>query len=870
MRRRKRMMEGLDQDIREHIAMETQDNIERGMSPEEARYTAVRKFGNVTRVKEDTRDVWSFVWLEQLWQDIRYGARMLRRSPGFTVVAILTLALGIGANTAIFSVADAVLLRPLPYAQPDRLVTISECNRPNDLSTRNEVAPGNFLDWRDRSQSFEKVAAVNLMGFSLTGDDRPERVLGAAVSRGLLQMLGLRPALGREMEPTDDQPGANPVVMLSYPLWQRRFSGDTGVIGKSIRLGITPYTVIGVLPAGYTFPESDVDLWVPLEQSITPHEMHWHSSHYLDVYARLKRGITLTQAREEMNRIAAQVKRENPDSNSGAATFVIPLQEDLAGEIRPALLTLLVAVGFVLLIACANVANLLLVRATVRGKELAIRLALGGGKWRVVRQMLTESLLLSVAGGCAGLLVAGWTRQALLALKPESLPQFNTIETDGRVLLFTLGISIATGLLFGLIPALRGTGLDLSPVLHSASRSATAGKSAQRLRKLFVAGEIAISLVLLVGAGLTIRSFLQLRGRALGFRADHTVTARISIPQDQYSQPNQVVSFYDSILERMRATPGVESAGVVSFLPLTGHNFDNSFDIVGRPPRSASNRTYALIRFIDPQYFQVLDIPLLSGRAIEAHDRPASSRSVVLSESMAKQYWPNANPIGQHLIVHMGEDQNTPWQVVGVVADVRTRIAAPPEPTMYMPYAQMPYRYMVLAVRTHGDAKAMVETIRATVRSIDPNQPVYQCRTLAELMDETLVPWRFSMTLLGVFAAIALLLAAAGTYGVTAYFVGHRTHEVGVRMALGARPGDVLWLVVGHGAKLALVGVIVGVIAGLALTRLMSSLLFGVSARDPLTFSVVALLLTVVALAACYIPARRAAKVDPIVALHYE
>ena len=567
-----------------------------------------------------------------------------------------------------------------------------------------------------------------------------------------------------------------------------------------------------------------------------------------------------------MSRIAAQIKREQTESNSGAAVLVLTLQDDLSGAIRPALLTLLVAVGFVLLIACVNVANLLLVRATSRGKELATRIALGAGKARLMRQMLTESILLSFAGGCAGLLVASWTRRLLLAFRPESLPQFNVIETDGRVLLFTLAVCVGTGLLFGLLPALRSSTINLN---HATSRSSTPGKSTQRLRNLFVAAEIAISLVLLAGAGLTIRSFLHLRATDLGFRSDHTVTARISIPNDKYSKDEQVIAFYDHLLERIRSTVGVESAAMVSFLPLTGHNFDNSFDVVGRPPHPPDNRDYALVRFVDPQYFRVLGIPLLSGRGIGEHDRLGSWRSIVLSESMAKRYWPNSSPIGEHLMVYMGEDQS-PWEVVGTVGDVRTSIAEEPQPTMYFPYAQFPYRFMVLTVRTHGDPQSMIETIRNTVAILDPDQPIYQTRTLANLIDTNLVPWRFSMMLLCMFAAMALLLAAAGIYGVMAYLVAERTHEVGIRMALGAQPHDVLRLVVGHGAKLALIGVISGLLASLALTRLMSNLLFDVSTTDPLTLSVVALVIAFVVLAACYIPARRATRVDPMIALRYE
>jgi putative ABC transport system permease protein len=861
----------LDEELLTHIQQHADDLQRSGLSRHEAERRARIAFGAYEKAKENVREQRPGFWFETFWSDMRFALRMLGKNPAFTSIAILTLALGIGANTAIFSVVDAVLLRPLPYSQPDRLVTVSESNRPYDLLTRNAVAPGNFLDWRDRNHVFEQIAAVQLPGFSLTGLDRPERVLGAATSTGMLRLLGLRPTLGREFEAADDHNGAAPVVMLTHALWKRRFAADPNILGKTIHLGMTPYTVIGVLPAGLTFPEPDVQLWVPLEQGLSPQEMHWHSSHYLDVYARLNPGVTLAQANEELSRIAAEVKQENPDSNSGAAALVISMQEDLAGTIRPALITLLVAVAFVLLIACANVANLLLVRAAGRGKELAIRMALGAGKSRVIRQMLTESVFLSVAGGCAGLFVASWTRQALLALKPESLPQFNVIQTDWRVLLFTLAISILTGLLFGLVPALRGTALNLAPTLHGSSRTVTANKNTQHLRNIFVSAEMAISLVLLVGAGLTIRSFLELRNIPLGFRTDHTVTARISIPEDKYSGDDQVVSFYDSVLERIRATPGVESAGLISFLPLTGHNFDNSFDIVGRPPCPASGRDYALVRFVDPQFFDVLQIPLLSGRSLEPRDRAGSSRSIVLSESMAKRYWPNASAgaVGAHLTVYLGMDQS-PWEVVGIVGDVRTGIAEEPQPTMYFPYSQIPFRFMVLAVRTHGDAKAMSETIRKTVSQLDPDQPVFQSRTLADLVDQSLIPWRFSMTLLAAFAAMALLLAAAGIYGVMSYMVGQRTQEMGVRMALGAQPADVLRLVIAQGAKLAFIGVLIGLLVSLGVTHLMSKLLFGVSTKDPFTLSAVALLLAFVALAACYIPARRATRVDPTIALRCE
>jgi putative ABC transport system permease protein len=807
--------------------------------------------------------------VETLWQDIRYALRSLSKSPGLTALLLLTLALGIGANSAIFSVVDAVLLRPLPYHEPERLVVISESNAPNDLASRNAVAPGNFLDWREQNRVFEQIGAVSLPGFNITDSDRPERVLGAAISAGMLRMLGLQPQVGREFEPADDRPDAAPVVLISSSLWQRRFSGDRGIVGKTIHLGTIPATVIGVLPAGLQFPEQQVDLWIPLEQSINGHDMHWRNSHYLDVYARLKPGVTLAQARAEMNQLAAQIKRTHPDTNSGAGTYMIPLQEDAVSDIRPALLTLLVAVGFVLLIACANVANLLLVRATGREKEMSIRLALGAGSFRLVRQMLTESVLLSVAGGAAGLVVASWAREALMALRPVSLPQYNAIELDTRVLLFTIGLSIATGILFGLVPALRAARSDLNLALRGSSRSATAGAGAHRLRNVFVAGEIAVSLVLLVGAGLLIRSFVRLRNNELGFRTDHTVTARVSIPSDKYTKNEQVAAFYDRLLSEVRALPGVEAAGTISFLPLTGHNFDNSFDIVGRPPHPASQREYALIRMTDPQCFGVLGIPVLRGRNIDERDRAGAPRAVVISAAMAQRYWPGGDALGQHLVVYMGDDQS-PWEIIGIAGDVRTRISKEPEPTIYFTYTQMPYRFMVVTVRTRSDPKSMIEAIRGAVRSVDPQQPLFQVRTLEELMEQTLVPWRFSMTLLGSFAALALILAAAGIYGVISHTVGQRTSEIGIRMALGAQRGDVLRLILRQGLGVALVGIAVGMGGAFYLTRFLQTQLYAVRPTDPLTFAAIPVVLIAVAFAASYIPARRATRVDPMVALRDE
>jgi putative ABC transport system permease protein len=864
-----RLEEEMEEELLAHIEARASDLEASGLPRPEALRRARLEFGGYQKFKEECREAAGGTLLEALRQDLRFGLRALRKSPGFTAITVLTLAFGIGANTAIFSVVDAVLLRPLPYREPERLVSLFESKTPNDLSSRLGVAPGNFLDWRAQNRVFTQMGAASLPGFNITGTDRPERVAGAALSSGMLRLLGLRPALGREIEPSDDRIDADRVVMISHALWRARFGGDPRVIGSTLRLGTIPHTVIGVLPPGLTFPEETVDLWVPLEQTISPTDMRWRNSHYLSVYARLKPEASLAEAREEMNRIAAEAKRANPDTNSGPSACVLTVQEDLVGDIRPVLLTLFAAVGLVLLVACANVANLLLVRATGREREMAMRRALGASTSRLVRQMLTESMLLSVAGGGAGLLVAEWARRGLLALRPISLPRHLDIGTDLRVLAFTLAVSVATSLLFGLIPALRASRPDLDLALRGTSRGSTSGSGALHLRNALVAGEIALSLVLLIGAGLLIQSFVRLRDGDLGFRPDHVVTARVSIPKDKYAADAEAVGFYDRLLASVRVLPGVEAAGAVSFLPLTGQSSDNSFDVVGRPPRPPSDRNYALIRFADPEHFRSLGIPVLRGRGLDDRDRAGSPRAVVISASMAARYWPGADPLGQHVQVYMGEDP-APWEVVGVVRDVRTRIAAEPSPTMYFPYAQSPYHYMVLTVRTEVDPKAMIETLRGATRSIDPDQPLSQARTLDELLEQTLLPWRFSTTLFGWFAALALLLSVAGIYGVVSYTAGQRTREIGVRMALGARRNDVLRLVLRQGLRVSLAGVAAGLAAAFYLTRFLAAQLYGVTPRDALTFVSLAAALTALALAATYLPARRAARVEPVIALRCE
>ena len=807
--------------------------------------------------------------MEAFWQDARYAVRNLRKNPGFSLTVAAILALGIGANSAIFSVVDAALFRPLPYSEPDRLVTVYESNAANDPGSRSAVAPGNFLDWREQNRVFEQIGAVSLPGFTLTGTDRPERVLGAAVSAGMLRMLGLRPAMGREIGISDDRAGADKVVMLGYSLWQRRFGGDWRIVGETILLGGVPHLVVGVLPAGLRFPREQVELWVPLEQAIAPADMRWRDSHYLEVYARLKQGVTLAEAGRQMNRIAGLLKQTHPKSNSGAGALLIPLQTDLSGNVRPALLAMLAAAAFVLLIACANAGNLMLVRGLGRQREMAVRMALGAGRLRIVRQTWMEGMLLSVLGGSVGLVVAGWVRQALLALRPAGMPLHNVIETDARVLLFTLGISILAGLLCSLLPAARSARSDLKLVLRGSSREATAGPGALRLRNALAAGEIAISLMLLIGAGLLIRSFVRLRGTEPGFRTDHTVTARISIPPEKYSRDEQVAAFCSRLIGKVREIPGVEDAGMVSYLPLTGRNSSHSFEIEGRPPRSPSDRMQALIRIADARYFRILQVPVLRGRGIESWDRAGAARAAVISDSMARTYWPGGNPVGAFLKIDIGMDQS-PWQIVGVVRDVRAGIAAEPEPTIYFPYLQMPYRYMVLTVRTQAGEKAMLDELRAAAARLDADQPLYQLRTLEALMAQTLLPWRFTMTLLASFAALALALASAGIYGVISYTVSRRTSEIGIRLALGAPRRNVLLLILAQAMRITLAGIAGGLAGALLLTRFLAAQLYGVRPTDLMTFLAIPALMLLAAFASTYLPARRALRVDPAVALKCE
>ena len=801
--------------------------------------------------------------MDSLLKDIRYGLRGLLKRPGFTAIALVALALGIGANTAIFSLVNAVVLRPLPFPEPDRLVWVYGNIR--NGGNRASVSPLDFLDYRSQNKTFEQFAASGTvpLPMNLTGSGDPERLTASNVTGNYFDAFKVTPALGRGFTLENEKTGEDQVSVLSHAFWQTHFGGDPQIINKTIILDSKPYQVIGVMPAGLSLPQA-AELWVPMTFDVNP-EMKQRKAHFLRPIGRLKPGVTLLQAQADTDQIAAQLEQQFPDSNTGWNLRLLSLREQLVGRTRPTLFVLFGAVGFVLLIACANVANLLLVRAAARQKEIALRTALGASRLRIVRQMLTESLLLSLLGGALGALLAVWGVQLLVSLSADSLPRTVNVNIDATVLAFTLLISIATGLLFGLAPAFRTAKVNLIDSLKDGARGSE-GTLRNRTRSLLVVFESAVAVILLIGAGLLVRSLIALQNVNPGFDANNVLTLRIDLPPKKYLGEGKSANFFEQLETRVAALPGVQSVGLVTELPLSGQPNDLPFTVEGRPPVTPDQAFDADFRRVNQNYFGALRIPLLRGRNFTEQEVRQSDNVTVVSQQLVDVVFPNEDPLGKRLVSEIGHQA---FEIIGVVGDIRHRsLGEQPFAAMYFPTRNTGRTNLV--IRTQVDPLSIVGAVRNEVKALDPDQPIAAVKKMSDWVDSSVAEPRYRTTLLGMFAALAMILAATGIYGVMSYSVAQRTHEIGVRMALGARQRDVLKLVVQQGMLLTIVGVVLGLLGAFALTRVMASLLFEVTAKDPFTFAVVAALLVAVAFVACFIPARRATKVDPLVALRYE
>jgi predicted permease len=799
-----------------------------------------------------------------IWQDLRYGARILVNKPGFTLIAVLTLALGIGANTAIFSVVNSVVLRPLPYPNAERLMTIWEDHRARNGPIDEWTSPPGFEDWRDQARSFDHVVALQGWGPTLTGQGDPEQLVGAVVSHDTFTMLGVTPAVGRTFRPEEDRRGIDGVVIISHRLWRQRFGADPALVGKRISLNGVSSEVIGIMPAGFKFPIiADADIWRPIQSALNPRCQRGCIT--IRVMARLKPDATEAQARAELNAIAARIEQQFPDTNSKVGATLVPLHEFLVGPVKTQMLVLLVAVAFVLLIACANVANLLLARSAGRAPEIAIRASLGAGQWRLARQLLSESLLLALIGGAVGLVLSYGLVDLLVSFSPQGTPRLDEIGIDRRVLGYTLAVTMLTGLLFGMAPVWQLFKTDLNCSLRDGAKGLQGGRSGRRALSALVVAETTLALMLLIGAGLLVKSFIRLQRVDPGFNPRNVLTAVVTLPPAAYPERNQIAPFYDRLLERVRTLPGAQSAAVISTLPLSGSNADAGFVIEGRPAPNPDQQPVAWVSSVSPDYFRTMGMRLIAGRQFNERDNENSPKVVIISEATARRHFPNEDPIGKRI----GNGRPDGWrEIIGVTADVKHfGLSQDARVSMFFPHRQQPSRGMFVVTRTAADPLSLSSALRGAVAAIDKNLAVSNIITMEEITAQSIGQERFTLLLLGVFSMLALLLATAGIYGVMSYAVAQRTHEIGIRMALGAQARDVLKLVITQGMALVLAGVGIGLASALALTRFIRGLLFGVSATDAVTFALVPFLLAAVALLACYLPARRAAKVDPMVAL---
>ncbi len=811
-----------------------------------------------------------------LAQDVRFATRMLARSPVFALVAIVVLAIGIGANTAIFSVVDGVLLRPLPYPEPERLVAVWETNDQAgpDFRNRTEVSPANLLDWQSRNQSFEQIGALAYTNTTLVGREQPERLAGAAVTPNFFAAVGVTPAVGRAFEPGDGVPNAAPVAILSAGVWRRAFGADPDVVGTQITMGGRTVMVAGVMPDGFDMPfpiNRTIDVWTPLK--IDPAKAD-RQSHFLYAVGRLRDDVTREAADAEMDAVAGQLAVEHPDTNRGREVNLVELHSQIVGDVRGPLGLLFAAVAGVLLVACGNVANMLLARTAHRRREIALRTALGGSRARIVRQLLTESTVLALAGGALGLALAWWSLDLLRALGPADVPRLADVGVRWPVFLFAVGASLATALVFGLGPALRSTGVDLAGAFKAGSRTSGA-KLGDRARGLLVVAEVAVTIVLLVGAGLLVRSFVRLLDVDPGFDPKNALTLDVAMPRAKYEKDERAIAFTSDVLARVRAIPGVEAVGTIDPLPLSGSNNSTTITIGGQPIPAPADRLSIPFRLVTPGYFEAMGIPVLSGRSLADRDRENAPRAVVVSAAFARRFWPDAPAVGQN--IHIGEDDDDPaaigpaYEIVGVVGDVRhSALDAEPQAEFYVPYLQEPSLYYTMIVRSSTPTEQLVGSVRDAIRSVDPDQPIHDVMTMDQRIAESVARRRFAMLLAGAFAVVALLIASVGLYGVLAYFVEQREREIGVRMALGARRADVLRLVLGHGLGYTTVGLALGSAVAALLSGVLAAQLFGVSPVDPATYASIDAVVFLVAVAATFIPALRATAVDPAIALRSE
>ena len=866
--RKDRTETDLDNEIGAYVEILTEKNIESGFEPTEARRLALIEFGGKEQVKEKVREISMGHFIETVFQDVRYAARMLAKNRTFTAVSVLTLALGIGANTAIFSVVNGVLLRPLPFREPDRLVRMRH-DKPKANQHEIAVSADDILEWRKNARSLESVAAYAQSPWTLTGDFEPEQVMGVSVTNNFFSVLGLQPVLGRTFVDTDDRSNGNNLVVLGYQLWQRRYGGDKSIIGRTIVVNYTnSYSVIGVMPAGVDYP-GESQFW----QILGLNDQGSHSFRFLSNVARLKPGASIQQASAELDLINEGLQKQHPEIYNDSFVKVLPLHYALVKEVRPALLILLGAVSFVLLIACANVANLLLARSSARQKEIAVRAALGASRLRLIRQMLTESAMLAVMGGACGVLLATWGVKALIALNPPDIPRLDQVTIDSRVLGFTFVVALLVGLLFGLAPALQLSKYDLTTALKGGISASNARGNAirrQGLRGILVISQTALALVLLVGAGLMIKSFIKLHQVELGFDPRHSIELTLLPSFNRFSSDQHTNDYYQQVMDSINTAPGVVSSAVVTGAPLGGYFGDVAILIDGRLAPDNIDGQRALFTMISPDYFRAAGVPLKQGRFLTGDDSKDRSNFTVINETMARRYFPNENPIGHHISL-TSKSKPFDGEIVGVVGDVKQMgLEAENRPNFYVSFRQYEVAFMVFVVRTTGDPSAMIPTIRAKVREADKYAPITRIRTLEQVVSDSAAQPRFYTLLLGLFSGLSILLAAIGLYGVMSYSVSQRTREIGIRLSLGAQPNRILGMVVGQGIVLIAIGVVVGLAAALAFTRVMTGLLFRVSATDPATFSIFVVLLIAIALLATYIPARRASRVDPMISLRYD